>query len=91
MYDNRESDPRPMMRQGRDVALRRPLRNDYYENFAAARTMMIGSRRRSSDGTCSKYGATYLVCDEKMLADSCRLHSYFTVQKWPQRSAWDAR
>src|SRR5207244_8300548 len=32
------------------------------------RTMMDRiTKAQPADGTCSKYGATYLVCDEKML------------------------
>jgi len=69
MYDNRVKRCKAMM--GKDEMSRCDVRSGttYDEKLRGLhRTMMDRiTKAQPADGTCSKYGATYLVCDEKML------------------------
>src|SRR3989454_11400368 len=69
MYDNRVNRCKAMM--GKDEMSRCDVRSGttYDEKLRGLhRTMMDRiTKAQPEDGTCSKYGATYLVCDEKML------------------------
>ena len=69
MYDNRVKRCKAMM--GKDEMSRCDVRSGttYDEKLRGLhRTMMDRiTKAQPADGTCSKYSATYLVCDEKML------------------------
>jgi len=69
LYDDRVKRCKAMMRK--DELSRCDARSGktYDEKLRGLhRTMMDKiTKAQPADGTCSKYGATYLVCDEKML------------------------
>jgi hypothetical protein len=69
MYDDRVKRCKAMMRNDEKSRCDARSGTTYDEKLRGLHRTMIDriTKAQPADGTCSKYGATYLVCDEKML------------------------
>ena len=69
LYDERVKRCKAMMPKDEKSRCDARSGTTYHETLRGLHRTMVDhiTKAQLADGTCSKYGATYLVCDEKML------------------------